>query len=374
MAALLTSVMGNNDKVVEYIKECNSLGIEVLKPNINKSYSKFSVDGKNIRFGMSAIKNVGTNVINGIVKERENFGEFKDLNDLANRINQGELNKKAVESLIKSGAFDEISENRRTLMNGYEDILNSISSDRKKNIKGQISLFETFEEDDEDFNKLEFYEEFSEKDKLNLEKEVLGMYVSSHPLKEYEDKLKNKTSIDNAKLISLREESESYLKLDKQQVIMGGIITRKTIKTTKTNKLMAFVELEDLYGSIEVVIFPQMFDKYQNKLMEDSILLIKGTLDISENENPKLMANYIADLDEERKRVYIKISSRKEKELLEKVINICKNNLGNDELYFYYEDEKKMFRYDRINVESSDFLINSLSNLLGYENVKLKNI
>ena len=225
MAALITSVMGNTDKVVEYIRECSALDIEILKPDINKSFGQFSVEGHNIRFGLAAVKNVGINVINNIIAEREANGDFKDFADLVKRLDSKDLNKRVLESLIKCGAFDNISDNRASLMMGYEKLLDSVSMDRKKNIKGQISLFDGFQMGEEtvemehEVNTIPKIKEFEERERLALEKEVLGMYVSGHPLGEYEKELKNNTSIDNGKINSLKEDRESYLSLDEKEVI-----------------------------------------------------------------------------------------------------------------------------------------------------------
>ena len=326
MAALITSVMGNTDKVVEYIKECNALGIEVLKPDINKSFSKFSVEKNNIRFGLSAIKNVGNNIIDNIVSEREN-GDYKTLEDLVKRIN--DTNKRMIESLIKCGAFDSISENRRSLIMGYEELLDSISMDKKKNIKGQISLFDSFESfsDEKSSFKMKVLDEFDEKEKLALEKEVLGLYVSGHPLSEYEERLNKLVSIDNSKLNSLKEDEASYLGMDQKIVIMGGMVVGKTIKMTRNNDMMAFIEIEDLYGTIEVVVFPNVFRKYKNIINEDSILIIKGNLNIKEDENPKLIANEITQLNEDYElgynldsKLYIKIDSIDNKKALNDIL------------------------------------------------------
>jgi DNA polymerase-3 subunit alpha len=248
MAALITSVMGNTDKVVEYIRECNALKIEVLKPDINKSFTKFSVEGNNIRFGLAAVKNVGVNVLNNIIAEREANGEFIDFNDFCKRLDSKDLNKRIIESLIKCGAFDSISENRASLMTGYEKLLESISMDRKKNLAGQMSLFDGFGMDEsisdsmQSMYTLPVVKEFEEKERLYLEKEVLGMYVSGHPLSQFEEELQRNTSIDIGKINSLKEDEEVYLSLDEREVIMGGMIATKNIKTTKRNEIMAFAD------------------------------------------------------------------------------------------------------------------------------------
>ncbi|MDU5019685.1 MAG: DNA polymerase III subunit alpha, partial [Clostridiales bacterium] len=236
MAALITSVMGNTDKVVEYIRECNNLKIDVLKPDINKSFTKFSVEYNSIRFGLAAVKNVGVNVLNNIIAEREAGGEFKDFNEFCKRLDSKDSNKRIIESLIKCGAFDEMGDNRASLLLGYEKLLESISMDRKKNLAGQVSLFDGFGMDESMSNDIQnMYtlpkvNELEEKERLYLEKEVLGMYVSGHPLSQYKEELKKNTTINNADLNDLKDDYVRYLNLNEKEVVMGGIIVNKTIR------------------------------------------------------------------------------------------------------------------------------------------------
>ncbi len=402
MAALITSVMGNTDKVVEYIRECSALGIEILKPDINKSFSKFSVENGNIRFGLAAVKNVGVNIINNIINERESNGTFKDFEDLSKRLDSKDTNKRCIESLIKCGAFDEISENRASLMAGYENILDSISMDRKKNVKGQISLFDAFASNDEteeleEVSSIPKLKEYDERERLALEKEVLGMYVSGHPLAQYKEELENSTSIDNGKLNALKDDIESLLSLDERDVIMGGMVVNKNIKTTKRNDIMAFIELEDLYGAIEIVVFPQVLQKYNSVLNEDNIIYVKGTLNIKEDESPKLIAREFKDINdkssfEENNRynknnynnqrntninpksgIYIKVDSFKNKELLDNIIDIFKLYPGDGNIFLYAEDTKQMYKYNGLTVDISPYLTNNLEKILNAENIKIKN-
>ena len=398
MAALITSVMGNTDKVVEYIRECNALGIEVLKPDINKSFSKFSVEGNNIRFGLAAVKNVGVNIIENIINERNLNGKFLDFSDLAKRLDSKDTNKRVIESLIKCGAFDEISENRASLMAGYENVLDSISMDRKKNVQGQISLFDAFggseESNLQEVSTIPKLPEYQEREKLSLEKEVLGMYVSGHPLSEFKEILIKNTSIDNGKLNALKEDEESYLSLDEREVIMGGMIANKTIKTTKRNDIMAFLDLEDLYGNIEVIVFPQTLKKYNQILNEDSIIFIRGVLNIKEGEEPKIVARDIVDIDnvyqlsrdiynsgnnnsknnieKSKKGLYLKVDSYNNINIMDNISNILKKYPGEDNIFLYAEDTKKLYKYNGFNVYISDTLINELNNILPKDNIKIR--
>ncbi|MGL4912423.1 MAG: DNA polymerase III subunit alpha [Romboutsia sp.] len=399
MAALITSVMGNTDKVVEYTRECASLGIQVLKPDINKSFSKFSVDGNNIRFGLAAVKNVGVNIINNIIHEREQNGEFRDFGDLSKRLDSKDTNKRVIESLIKCGAFDEISENRASLMAGYENLLDSISMDRKKNVQGQISLFDVFGSQEEtsqlqEVSAITKLKEYEERERLSLEKEVLGMYVSGHPLAEFEHEIQRNTSIDNGKLNAFKEDTQSYIALDEREVIMGGMIVNKTIKTTKRNDIMAFIELEDLYGTIEVIVFPQLLQKYNQILNEDDIVYIKGSLSIKEDEEPKLIAREIKDINdksnfeenrynykqretstikkESKNGLYLKIDSFKNENIINKINEISRKNSGEENVFLYSEDTKQLCKWNGLNVSISMDLLLELEQILPKENIKVK--
>ena len=392
MAALITSVMGNTDKVVEYIRECNALGIDVLKPDINKSFGKFSVEGNNIRFGLAAVKNVGVNVINNIIDEREINGTFTDFVDLVKRLDSKDTNKRVLESLIKCGAFDNISQNRASLMAGYESLLDSISMDRKKNIQGQISLFDSFGTSNETEQFQDIYtmpkrEEYEERERLNLEKEVLGMYVSGHPLSQYKEDLERKTSIDNGKLNSLKEDEEAFFSLDDREVIMGGMVVNKTIKTTKRNDIMAFIELEDLYGTIEVIVFPQILQRYNAILNEDSIIYVKGRLNIKEGENAKIIANEFKDINDnidfgENKKytakktsktgLYLKIDSFSNNDLLDRIKYILLDNRGTEYVYLYADDTKQLYKWNGISININENVIHRLESLLPKANIKVK--
>lgn len=397
MAALITSVMGNTDKVVEYIRECNALKIDVLKPDINKSFSKFSVEDKNIRFGLAAVKNVGVNIINNIIKERENNGYFSDFVDLAKRLDAKDTNKRVIESLIKCGAFDEISENRASLMAGYEQLLESISMDRKKNVQGQISLFDALGSSKEtnhlqEVHKMPKLKEFEEKEKLNLEKNVLGMYVSGHPLSQFEEEIQRNTSTDNGKLNALKEDEELFLSMDEKEVIMGGMIVNKTIKTTKRNDIMAFLELEDLYGTIEIIVFPQLLQKYNAILNEDSIIYVKGSLSIKEGENAKLIAREIRDISDKssfsngkyntkpknnvknnsKQGLYLKINSFNNTNMIDSILKIVNLYPGSDNIYLYSEDTKQLYKWNGVNVGISTAVIENIEMILSKENIKIK--
>lgn len=405
MAALMTSIMGNSDKVVEYIRECNVIGIPVNPPDINKSFAKFSVEGDSIRFGLAAVKNVGVNVIENIVKEREENGEFKDFVDFAKRLDSKDTNKRMIESLIKCGAFDQISENRATLMAGYESVLESISMDRKKNVQGQISLFDAFSAQVEEApemqlsTKLPILREFSEKERLNMEKEVLGMYLSGHPLSEYKSELDRKTSINMKKINELKENEKTFMKLHDREVIMGGMVIAKRIMTTKRNEIMAFITLEDLYGAIEVVVFPQTLKKFNILLNDDSIILIKGAISIDGDE-AKLIARDIKDINEEyrfnsekisfdlkgnsnktkSKQMNVRIDTVGDEELLMKVFKITRKYPGKDRLILLPKDQNIdmdkpiTYKVPGMYINADEELKKELGSLVGKLNIEIEEI
>lgn len=368
MAALMTSVMGNTDKVVEYIRECNAMGIEVLPPDINKSYSKFSVDGNCIRFGLAAVKNVGSHVIDAIVQEREEAGDFIDLSNMLKRLDSKLTNKRIVESLIKCGAFDSLGENRATLMFGFEALQESINKDKKKNVSGQISLFEMMsqeqQEEVEEQNSLKFVPEYKDKVKLEMEKEVLGVYVTGHPLSEYENLIKRKTSINCGEINKLKEEPEKLLELNDKEHIIGGMVIGKRLMTTKKDDIMAFVTLEDLYGSIDVVVFPRTLQQYQELIKEDSIIFIKGRISVRDDDDVSILAGQIKSIDDDTpfeekerrsyykkeetiqshgtgKKLFLRVDSMKNDELINEIYSIVRRNQGTDLVTIFPIDENK---------------------------------
>ena len=405
MAALMTSIMGNSDKVVEYIRECSAIGIPVNPPDINKSFAKFSVEGDSIRFGLAAVKNVGVNIIENIVKEREENGEFKDFVDFAKRLDTKDTNKRVVESLIKCGAFDQISENRATLMAGYESVLESISMDRKKNVQGQISLFDAFSAQVEEVpdmqlsTNLPVVREFSEKERLNMEKEVLGMYLSGHPLSEYKSELDRKTSINMKKINELKEDEKTYMKLHDREVIMGGMVIAKRIMTTKRNEIMAFITLEDLYGAIEVVVFPQTLKKFNILLNDDSIILIKGSISIDDDE-AKLIARDIKDINEEyqfnsekisfdvrsnsnkskNRQMNVRIDTIGDEELLMKIFTITRKYPGKDRLVLLPKDQNIdmskpiAYKVPGMYINADEELKKELGSLVGKLNIEIEEV
>ena len=303
MAATLNSYLGNLDKVPMYIDECKRHHIDILKPEINKSFTKFTVEDGKIRFGLGSIKNVGFTVLDAIVKNREENGPFKDLGDFCERMQNDSVNKKCIESLIKSGAMDEFNQTRATLLASFEDIVDTVNSSNKKGYKDQISMFDMAmgnSEDEENLDEIKYnytvMKEFSDKELLSMEKEMLGLYITGHPLESLRAEIENQTTINTFKMKEAVEEEAEGEKTefkDGQVVKIAGIISSVKKKYTKTNKIMAFVTLEDLYGSCEIIVFENSYLAAQELLVEDSIILVEGRLSIREDEDTKIVANKI---------------------------------------------------------------------------------
>lgn len=377
MAALLSSVMGDTNSVSLYIQECKRLGLEVLPPDINESYKKFTVvDGK-IRFGLMAVKNVGEGLIDAIIKAREK-GPFKNFTDFCKRIediNPNLMNKRAVESLIKCGAMNSLGGNRAQLLAIFEKTMDGIHSDRKRNLEGQFSLFDEMEVDSPEEN-MPNIKEFPQKVLLDMEKETLGIYISGHPLKPYEEELKRISTISTSELYQTNDGFGESIQeqMDGKKVIIGGIINSKKNKITKNNNIMAFITLEDLYGTIECIVFPAVYDKYNELIEENNIVVIEGRISTNEEEEPKILCEDIYPLEKYRKnKVYLKISKGKPMGILESVKKVLSKYRGETPVYVYMEDNNKMVKANKnlwVNANDTS-LINELIQILGEENVKV---
>ncbi|WP_373000114.1 DNA polymerase III subunit alpha [Lutispora sp.] len=388
-AALITSVMDNSSKVAEYILNSRRLGIEVLPPDINESHISFTVKNNKIRFGLAAVKNVGINAINSIIENREAKGSYESLYDFINKVDLGVVNKRTVESLIKCGAFDSLGICRSKLMAVYERIMDCIHDQRKNNIDGQLSLFDNVA-CDISINE-EIYPELDEYPKnvmLAMEKEMLGLYISGHPLLEYKQELENRTSINTSQLINESSDDMDMdafiLELDNKRVIMGGILESIKAKTTKNNSMMAFAQLEDLYGTIEMIIFPKTYELYKDLLKPDNIILVEGRISIKEEENAKIICEKITPLKNDVKsisgfnKLYIKIDSRKNPQLLDDIKEVLKRNKGNQPVFIVDEARKsegksRVMQASRsIWVSINDSLLDELKKICGDKCVALK--
>ncbi|NBG87310.1 DNA polymerase III subunit alpha [Isachenkonia alkalipeptolytica] len=376
MAALMTSIMGDTSKVAQYIHDAKKMEIEILPPNINKSHSKFTVEEGKIRFGMAAVKNVGVSMIDSIVRIRQEKGEYKDFNDFCQKVLSKDLNKRAIESLIKCGAFDGFEANRAQLMSIHENVLDSVSKAKKKNVDGQIGLFDLGAVDNLSIpsQRLPDLKEFNEKKKLAMEKETVGMYITGHPLAEYENILKDFISTNSAELKEGVKESENTpVFRDKQPVIVGGLVAEKSTKMTRNNNLMAFIRIEDLYGDLECVIFPNVYERYQPLIEEDQILLIKGTLDVKEDEDPKILINKIKSVETLKKRkICIILENKNDKETFDRVKMILGKERGDTPVYLSIKDtEEKLKAPKSLWIPHNGKALRMLKKELGEEAVTL---
>lgn len=381
MAALISSIMGSSNTVSLYIRECKRLGIEILPPDINESMAKFTVESNKIRFGLAAVKNVGTNVIQEIVRTREKKGKFLSFVDFCTKVDPIVLNKRQIESLIKCGAFDFLNVRRSQLMAIYERTIDSVLSQKKRNIEGQFSLFDSFSSDnitiDEEMPDLP---EYTDKAKLSMEKEIVGIYLSGHPLSEYEKVLDKYASTNSSEISEIKDGHEETILYDGSRVVLGGIIIKKQNKITKNNNMMAFITLEDLYGTVEGIIFPKIYDRCKDILYEDNIVLVEGTIDASDEDTPKLIINKVTELKREEekekgKKLYIKVKDLEYYKYIKKqlFLNICKHK-GNDCVIIYNEKDKANMVLPENNwVNSEDEkLISNLKVLLGEKNIAVK--
>ena len=302
MAAMLNSFLGNLDKVPIYIDECKKKCIEILKPDINESFTKFTAKNSSIRFGLGSIKNVGLAAVDSIVREREENGKYKDFTDFCERIYGEAVNKKCIESLIKAGAFDNLGKTRSTLIASFENIIDTIADSNNKAYSGQVTMFD-MGNDDQEMQKIKYtfteLKEYTEKELLSMEKEMLGIYISGHPLEKYREKIKEIATVN---ILELKEANEAISNnvepnvRDGQRVKLVGIITKIKKKFTKTNKIMAFVTVEDLYGSCEVVVFESCYNNCSNLLFEESIVVIDGRVSMKEDTDVSIVANSITEM------------------------------------------------------------------------------
>ena len=381
MAATLNSYLGNLDKAPQYIDECKRLGIQILKPDINKSFEKFTVEDGKIRFGLGAIKNVGTIPVENIVKERKEKGEYKSFTDFCERVSELQVNKKCVESLIKAGAFQEFEQTRATLLASFEAIIDTIQSGNKKGFNGQVSMFDIgTKQEKEDMEKQKYkfeeYEEMPEKEMLSMEKEMLGIYISGHPLEKMREQIMHSTNINSLDLSKIAEQADTTnieentqqiqnakpKFVDGQKVKYAGIITSIKKKYTKNNKIMAFITIEDLYGTAEIIAFENAVINAGKSLIEENIVVVDGRLSIRDDQEPTIIANEIKDLGEEKTNVItfdITNYTEEQKEKLRCAIKYFSGDRNNMNVQvkigedikpcgaIYYNDEVKKI-FDRI--------------------------
>ena len=374
MAALMTSVIDNARKVSEYIFSCRQMGIKVLPPDINEGEGVFTAVGDNIRYGLYAIKSIGRPVVDLILEERKQNGTFQTLQSFLERVASREVNKRAVENLIKAGACDCLDGNRQQMMTVFAVIMDNLASQKKKSMSGQMTLFDLVpEEEKKDYEiRLPKLEEYSKEIKLGFEKEVLGIYLTGHPLEEYESRWRKNISALTTDFV-LDEETDTTKIKDNQKVTVGGMITEKTIKYTKNNKVMAFLTLEDLVGTVEIIIFPRDYEKYHDLLVEDEKVFITGRANVEEEKNGKLICEQIRSFDEAKRELWLQFSTKEEYEAKEEeLLRLMHDSDGKDSVVIYLSAVKAMKRLpERYNIGINTEIVNSLTNFLGKNNVKV---
>ncbi|NFA89261.1 DNA polymerase III subunit alpha [Clostridium botulinum] len=381
IAAMLNSVKGDNDKVSFYVNFAKTLGIEIIAPNINESYSNFTVKDNRIIFGLTAVKNVGEKGIDNIVLSREQKDKFIDLSDFFNKVDTSIINKRLVESLIKAGAFDCLKVYRSKMLAVFEKIMDGIQKQKRNNIEGQVNLFMDIMDNKESSMDIKYpnIKEFDKKYILQMEKEMTGLYFSGHPLEEYEETLKFQTShlisdiIPKESLEGNLVDTISSIK-DGDKVVVGGMITHVSKKLTRNNDMMAFIVLEDLYSSIEVIVFPKIFNMARNIINEDEVVLLKGRVSLREDEQPKLICEFMEPLVKiNSEKLYILVEEKKDIKLkLQEIKGVFLQHKGNIPVYFCTNKERKKFRIDReLWVNESRELMDNLRNMFGENNVKI---
>ncbi len=379
MAALMTSVIDNSGKVSEYIQVCRGMGIEVLPPDINCGGGTFAVSDGKIRYGMYAVKSVGRPVIDYIAQERQLWGPFKTLEDFITRVNGKEVNKRTIENLIKAGALDCLDGNRRQMVLIYPAILDGVNSEKKHSMAGQMTLFDIADEEVKSAFEIKMpnVEEFPKEMLLTFEKEVLGVYISGHPLEEYAQMMEKNTTARSLDF-QVNDEIKEAPITDGKMVVIGGMITDKTVKFTKNNQAMAFITLEDLVGTVEVIIFPRDYEKYRDLLEEDAKIFVYGKASVEEEKDAKLICQEIRSFTDAPKEIWIQFATKEEFDQHQQTLfNTLHGNEGNDSVVIYIANPKAIKRLgNNWGITANEDTKNALIDIFGQENVKVveKNI
>lgn len=374
MAALLTSVMDFTGKITEYTLTCRQMGIEILPPDINEGEARFTPSETGIRYGLAAIKSVGKPIIDAIVEERRAGGAFLSLKDFCSRMNGKAVNKRALESFIKAGALDCLEGTRKQKMCAYAGILDGISQEKKVTMTGQMSLFDFAgeEEKEELETKLPEVGEYDKEMILGFEKEVLGVYISGHPLEDYIPVMEKNITRTTADFIVAEGETAPKVK-DNETVVVGGMIVDKVVKTTRTNSLMAFITLEDLMGTVEIIVFPKDYEKYRSLLETDRKVFVKGRITVEEDKPAKMICQKIVPFDEVPKQLWLQFPSREAyRNMEESLFALLGQYDGQDTVIIYLSQEraKKQLPNSRMTKVCPE-LLEKLYEDMGHENVKV---
>lgn len=373
MAALMTSVIDNITKVAEYSISSRAMGIKILPPDVNEGESLFSVSNGCIRYALTAIKGVGRNVVDSIIAEREAAGNFTSLKDFITRMSGTDVNKRLIENFIKAGAFDSMG-GRRQLLSVYEQIMENTVRDRKNNLAGQMSLFDLVDDSEKDSFDVALPDipEFDKEQLLSYEKEVIGIYISGHPLEEYTELIAKKCTAKSSDFF-LDEETGMIHIPDGKEVTIGGMIADKKTKYTKNDKVMAFLTLEDLLGSIEVIVFPKDYERNAMNLNVDGKVFVTGRVQADDEKDGKLIASRIVKFEDMPKTMWLQFESKEAyEEKAASVDEILKESEGADSVAIYVKSTKQIKKLPpNCNVNADENLVEQLNSLLGEENVKL---
>lgn len=375
MAALMTSVIDNPSKVSEYIYACRQMNIKILPPDINKGEANFSVDGGDIRYGLAAIKSIGRPVIKAIVEDREELGLFQNLEDFITRLSaKNILNKRTIENLIKAGALDTLGGTRKQFMSIYVQIVDHVTQEKKNSMVGQMTLFDLVSEDQKEEFQIRMPDvgEYSKETLLAFEKEVLGIYVSGHPLEAYEEKWKKSISATTADF-QLDEETGHTKVHDGAKEIIGGMITEKTIKHTKTNQMMAFITVEDLLGTVEVVVFPRDYEKNRDYLEVDSKVFVRGRVSEEDDKPSKLICEKIIPFERTKKELWIQFPDKATFLDEEQIVyGYLADSDGDDEVMIYCAKERAVKKLPKNrNIGINEQILSRLMNHFGEKRVKV---
>ena len=373
MAALMTSVMDNTTKVSEYILACRNMGIPILPPDINEGYSGFSVSGNGIRYGLSAIKSVGRAVVDVIIAERENGGLFKSLDDFVSRMSNKEVNKRTLESFIKSGALDTLPGTRKQKLIVSGDLLESKAREKKTVMEGQLSFFDLAPEEEKNNFQITFPNvgEYDKQTLLAFEKETIGIYVSGHPMEEYRELWEKNVTAKTSDFV-VDEDGKTAVE-DNSNVVIGGMITSKKVKTTKTNQLMAFITIEDLVGTVEVLVFPKIYEKNRPSFTEENKVFVRGRASIGDDPVGKLICEEVIPFTDIPNELWLQFENQAFYEShIDDVMAALRDSDGKDRVIMYLKEERKMRRLsENWAVLAGPDLLGRLYRILGEKNVKV---
>lgn len=375
MAALMTSVIDNSTKAAEYLYNCKEMGINVLPPDVNVGQGEFTAENGSVRYGLYAIKALGRPVIDKIIAEREENGPYRTLSDFIERTVERDVNKRAIENLIKAGALDSLEGTRKQMTLVYSSIVDNVVRDRKTGLAGQMSLFDFASEEEKSSYEIKFPDvgEFEKEVALAFEKEVLGIYLSGHPLEEYMDKMKKNVTA-SAIDFAMDEETGAVKVQDNSHVVVGGIISGKTIKFTKNNKAMAFLTIEDLTGTVEIIVFPRDYERYQRYIQDDAKVFVIGHATVEDEQGGKVICERIVSFDETEKELWLQFANKADYEAKEQMVHeLIRTSDGNDTVIIYLAEEKAMKRLGRNEtVSANDELIQTFKSKIGEKNVKVR--